>query len=350
MRDFFGRHIIAIGFCAIAAYSAYLYNQVWGSESAARNTQSFNYEMPRPKAYYGEFDLSGRRINRQVIRKETENKAAAAVLAKQQEAAKVAAKQVAAKKATDKDKDKKKKLADAKKKKSQVRVAMVDGAEGMGFKGESIHSNHQNYQTSYTAPAANAKSEGNTKNEEAKISAAQWKALLFAKPTQKNASEFVTAFKKGQVESKDYYGITVELLKDSEADRQKVALFILKADSSVKGFEILVTQHELQGEPLKSEIGTIIQTYATASKLAVLSRALYHSDPVIVKAATDVLEIAVAAQQNQGQSEGAPESSVNPAAFNVFVPALRRLATQEDPTLAALAQQLLNSIQAMLQA
>jgi len=350
MRDFFGRHIIALGFCAIAAYSIYLYNQVWGSESAARNTQSFNYEMPRPKAYYGEFDLSGRKINRQVIRKETENKAAAAVLAKQQEAAKIAAKQDAAKKAVDKDKAKKKKLADAKKKKSQVRVATVEGAEGMSFKGESIQSDQQNYQGNYIAPAANSKSEGNTKGPEAKISAAQWKALLFDKPTQKNASEFVNAFKKGQVDNKDYYEITAELLKDAQIERQKVALYILKADSSVKGFELLVTQHELQGEPLKSEIGAVIQTYATASKLAVLSRVLYHADPLIVKAATDVLEIAVAAQQNQGQNEGAPGSNVNPAAFNVFVPALRRLATQEDPTLAALAQQLLNSIQAILQA
>ena len=41
---------------------------------------------------------------------------------------------------------------------------------------------------------------------------------------------------------------------------------------------------------------------------------------------------------------------INPAAFNVFVPALRRLATQEDAALAALAQQLLNSIQTIIQA
>lgn len=347
MKDFFGRHMIVIGFCALTAYSAYLYKHMWGSETAARNTQSADYEMPRPKAYYGEFDLSGRRVQRQVIRPDAENKKAAAVLAKQ-DGPKLS-KIEDAKKAKDKDKDKKKKQA-AKKKKSDVRVAVVDGAEGMGISRDSILSQNQNYQTGYVAPAKVATKTETEKTDEAKMSASQWKSLLFAQPTSKNTTEFIAAFKKGHVDATSFYEITQDLLKDTAPDRQKAGLFILKTESSVKGFEILVSEHEQQNDPLKTEILAVIKTYASAAKLPVLSRVLYHSDPVIVKAATEVLTIAVQAQQNQGQGGNNGTPRVNPAAFNVFVPALRRLTTQDDSALATIAQQLLNSIQQMLQA
>lgn len=349
MRDFLNRHMIMLGFVAVAAYSAYLYKNMWGKEEAARNTQSFNYEMPRPKAYYGDVDLSGRKVNRKVIRPEGANPVAQAILPKQDAvapAAKTADKKVAAK---DKDKDKKKKTA-ANAKKAGVRVAVVDGAEGMGLNRNSILGGSRsnapvnNYEQQ---TAANNNADKAPKSDEAKMSASQWKSLLFAQPSSKNASEFLTAYKKGHIDSASFYEITHDLLKDTAQDRQKAALNILKAETSVKGFEILATEHAQQNDPLKTEIYTVLKTYSHQAKIATLARVLYHTDTEIVKIATDMITLAVQTQQNQGQSGNNSSGVVSAATFNQFIPALRRLSLTDDPALAATAQQLMSSIQSL---
>jgi hypothetical protein len=253
------------------------------------------------------------------------------------------------------------------KKKPEVTVTVV-GASPSHLKSFDNSGNsgddNQAPMTGFAPPPAEKSNPVTTQQDDDKVkmSVAQWRSLLFGQPTAKNGNAFLAAFQSGDVDDASFHQISEELLADSAVDRQTLGFNLLKATPSVKSFTILLNHYqEKTPEPLRTQISDVLRTYGDVSHFAILSKLLYSTDAHVVQSAQSLLAAAIASRNPQANGNGGPSSNnigrdvrsprasanATVAQFNTFVPALRRLITSNDPTVAQQAQSLLDSILAM---
>jgi hypothetical protein len=292
---------------ALGIFCLYALGGAWHKERTAP-AMSESYEMVRAKdSFWGRFDLSNREVEykrtgmrpvepQKQVAAGPATKATAKVPPVPTAAAKdpKLAKAEAAKKAA----LAKKQAAAALAKKNGVSLRVVGGNSGGTISHDAQKSGIQ--QTGiYGAPppqnpvAPPAQADDTQDN---KLSPGQWYSLLQAQPTAANAKKFLEA--KGQIGEKNYYDILLKLLRDSQADRQKIALSILNSDVSIGTFKFLVTAPvDLQKtEAVSSGTAAIIQSYGQdRSRFLVLAQALAASDPQVIIASQTIIQASVSA-------------------------------------------------------
>jgi hypothetical protein len=332
------------------------------------NPEDQSYEMIRPRSVSQAYDLSGRRVVRNLHSLPTHNQMASPAvkapglktppMTAEAKAKEAKAKADAAKKTAELARKKARAQAQAAKQRAKmaVRTVSAPGTPMSGLNSPDGRSNYAGGAGNFAPNAGVDEVNGTKSNDDEKkdvLSPAQWRSLLHAQPTTKNALDFVAAFHAGDIDSNTFYQISSELLADTSTDRQKMGLFILKQDTSSKSFSVLVANYKDQTpEPMKSDIYSAIKAYSEASKFSVLNKVLLSSDGRSVQMATSLLKQVVDAQAHStgtmGRDGRSPGSAPIPVSqFESLVPTLRRLASSQDSTVAQQAQALIDSIQAM---
>lgn len=340
---------------AVMGLSFYAMSLVLRTPEIKDNPENLSYEMIRPKAADVEYDLSARIVVKDIKDFKRTNSAPAGKAESQ-----TVAKKGEAKKPDPKKKDEKNKKAQTNKKKPEltVQIQSDSAAKMKGF--DSNNASNERQAPAYSLPidaavaGAGADVPGTETDDKVKLSAAQWRTLLFAQPTAKNGNDFVTAYKDGDVDVNSFYKIAEELLTDSAADRQKLALYVLKQDATLRTFTLLVSHYrENTPEALRTQIYEVLKTYGTVGNFPALSRALNSSDMRVVEIAVQILTQTVASQNSQqtqsgrGEIRGPGSMPIPPEQFKIFLPILQKLVSSQNSQIAQLAQALLDSIQTL---
>jgi hypothetical protein len=326
------------------------------SATPRQEIQELSYEMPRARDEAPGYSLAGRRVIR------TLHTAGGSKAAPAQAILPAAMKPVDPKKAAaNAKKPDPKKTAKAtpprRKPKVTVGVTEANKTRMSGFKVTANASNPEQTMSGFsnTERTANPVAAAPAEEEKAKLSIGQWRSLLFSQPTAKHGSEFLAAYQEKEVDETGFYQVAEELMIDNAADRHKLGIELIKATPSVKAFTTLLKHHtEKAPGALRAEIESILKSYGETSKFPILVKLLYSSELRVVQTAQALLTQTLASMQNngnQGQQDGrdarSPATPVPAAQLNSFVPALKRLLTSNDVTVAQQAQTLLDSILAL---
>ncbi len=343
---------------ALIGFSFWWLNKSWTTEVAI-NAEEISYEMPRPKAVGAEYDISGRKMVYNLTEAERRAKAIEKGLVpapiqdpktKAQQAAKLAAD---AKKKKDA-----KKTAENARRKAQLGVRVSDGST---VRDAGLTMNFIPDAKNPTSPGPQQTVDNNNKEEplptikddDPTKTADQWRALLFNAPkVLKNGVDFYKALQAKEISDDEFYKITGDLLSDTGVDRQKLALFIFKMDSSVRTFTVLVSHYTEQApQDLRTQIYAILKTYGELPRFSILESLFNSRSSRVVVMASEVLGATIAAQQTvqkegAGRSPGAAPIPVEK--FANFRQILNRLVEFGDPAAATAAKTLLTSIDALM--
>lgn len=353
---------VFFGVAAVAVLALVVKVQFFAKQEIVMTEKEMVYEMPRPKAFIQELDLSQRGIDRQVNFKGGKAQLVNVPVAGSVPGGKPPVTPIA------KVDDKKKKKDDKTKKKPQFTASVVDTARnsGMGALGgipsdlKTVDNNQANA-GGYVPPAdspAPAKAPGN-QDDDNKVTAEQWKQVMSSHPSKQAAYELMKAFRKGQVDSATYYQIIKTLLDSQSKEKQDVAIYMLSADYSSKAFEMMVKKLSSADDSLKTKMTGMLQDYAQVQRFVGLAKSLYSKDLEVVKYAVSVLDVAIKnrtqpTQRSDRDIRGLASSAVTVAQYLQFVPALTYIQTNRaqisDQSIVNMAQNLEEQIQTMQQA
>jgi hypothetical protein len=345
-----------LGLFGLIVFSCWQLNQSWkNSEILAARPLALevSYEMPRPQAYSKALDLSQRSISRNVQQPQATNRVVNTTAIATAPNKGLPAAQNVAKKTDDKKKkeaDKKKQAEAAKKKKFNVMIYSKRSAADKKF--ERVADAEPYLQSAVYKPAAQATPvRPEAQLAKPKITAAQWRNILFTDPSTKNVADFVSAYRRGELNANEFYLIVREMITNQDQEYQSAAIVVLNADNSSQGFEILVTLQAQVTEQTRAAMVSLVESYAQSGKFSALSRSLLSTIPEVAGEATRLLDIALEnaiTEENPRELRGLA-SGATPQAFQIFVPALQRLIASPESPLSGAAQSLLEQIQALLQ-
>jgi hypothetical protein len=351
-----------IGVVALAGY--------WVKKSNSTETlkpeDSFSYEMPRPRSYSADFDISNREIVRNVETAGDEVPNEKWSITPPLPLPSPRSDETDGKNPQTRGQEKKAaNTQDAKNKKqnnSAVRIADTRPDNTLGRSADSSGGSTANgvvspaYYTNTNPQNQATSGDGNNTatDDTPKMSAAQWRSLLMSQPTAANGAQFLTAYKKSSVDASTFYQITTELLTDTAKDRQTLGLNLLQQTPSLRSLTALInSSSQIQDSALRTQAMTAIAAYAQPANFYVLSQALYSKDLQIIATATQLIGTALAnleSVQGQGGQQGSGSSSSQagtPQQFQIFIPGLRDLTSSGDASVAAQAQNLLKGIEAV---
>jgi len=354
----FGNGAIA-ALVIVIAMAFYWTKNSWGPSSTyVKLPESESYEMGKAQSTgINEYDLSGRKIVQTV---NDPNAAVAAVTPANTVSGAMPAAAISNAVAGKAPAHSASQAAADAKRRAQMNVTVVDSStEKMrGF--EDTDANLQKTQQlmiNYAqpiVPAAAANTGDGDPEEKPKLSAAQWRAVLFADPSANSVQNFVSAYEKGDVKAGEFYQISESLFKDSAPDRQTAGLLAFSLDTSVKSFTTLATHHQASEtlDEMKTRIYSVLRTYGDAGKLSVLSRIFYLNDTAALTLASRILEQTLAAQKPTAVADnragrGPVSLAIPPSSFQAFLAPLNRLLTNQEAGLAGQAQALIDTIKSL---
>lgn len=347
------------GATALGIYSLYWMSGAWNRGGNTSQQIEESYEMVRAKdSFWGRFDLSHREVEyTRTGERPSEHKVAANLAPAPAKvfAGKTPATQILPKKNDPKAKDPKLAKAEAAKKKAALakqQALAKKNAVSLRVVGDNPKSTlsqdpqqnnkppTQNVAVVAPAPAAQTAPANPAEDPaDAKLSPGQWYSLLQSQPTSANAKKFFEA--KSQLGEKSYYDILSKLLRDSQAERQKVALVILNADVSIGTFKFLVTAPAdfQKTDVVAKGFVMLIQAYGQdRSRFLVLSQALTSAEPQVVLSSQALIQTSVAsistATNTTQQQTGTRVSTLSRNDFNIFKPALARLIKNQNQQIA----------------
>ncbi|MGZ5278417.1 MAG: hypothetical protein ACXWC9_00645, partial [Pseudobdellovibrionaceae bacterium] len=210
MNQGFFKNATIVLVAGVLLASAYALKKIMQASPVQMDNQELSYEMPRARAETAGYSLAGRRVIRNIhsLPGKTDPmrpmNAAPVVNKADPKAAVQPVKKADVKKAAAKT---------AQKKKPKVSVAVTNwnrsAMTGFQVTRNNFRAN-ENMGGFPPMPAAQNGSPLPDEEEEedtSKISAAQWRSLLFSQPSAKNGMDFLTAFQKKDVEESSFYQI-----------------------------------------------------------------------------------------------------------------------------------------------
>lgn len=352
LSDFFSKKLILGIAIGIGFYGALkFFGVLTPSQNSVEPALAFDYSMVRPEAERGDFDLSGRSVQRIHLNpKSKDGKSPTSEAA-------LKAGQIAAQKTNSqakKEADKKKAAAAAAAKKKKMSVQVVDTARDPRLSGSAKSSDpradprlaRQASLDAFEEPQAPLESQ---KEEEPVLSAEQWREKLAASPSVSLALEFVRAYRDQKVSSQDFYAVSLNLIGNDSEQVSSLARYILTVESNSQTFAAVALALPEADDSVAAKLRGILNTYAQRDRLGDLSQVLMGSDVVVVSEAFRVLDVAVNLAQPNAQS-GPGQQLIPASSLMIFVPALTSLQSNPDQNFAAMAQAVLQRIQNILQA
>jgi hypothetical protein len=323
------------------------------SQFAPEADVALDYSMVRPEAERGDFDLSGRSVQRIHLNpksKEGKSPSSEAALKAGQIAAQKTATQT--KKETDK---KKAAAAKAAQQKRGMKVDVVDTSRDPRLSASARNSDlgsdprFQRQASLYFTEALTPPPEEPKEEEEVVLTAEQWKQKLSSTPSVSLALEFVQAYRLRKLTSADFYAVSLELLQSSSPQLSALGRYVLDVETSASTFGAVATQLPEADEDYAVKLKAILDSYAQKERLSHLSQVLLGSDEVVMGEAFRVLEVAINLAQPNAQA-GPGQQLIPATSLMIFIPALTSLQANPDQAYASLAQAVLQRIQSILQA
>lgn len=301
------------------------------------------YEMPRPKSFLASlFDLGGRDVSRKYVnpfeKKKAEEAKKTAEAKKATEAAKAAA--VAAKKADSKKADPTKKPT------VDVKVVQADPTKHIPF--TDIGNGGSGGVTVQMANNGNAKADSKTGSNDKKVTAEQWRSLVLGQPTQTNVNKMVAAYMAGDLTDSEFYGITKELMHNSNAETQALGLSAVSSFYTTSAFTVVATNYSVLPTEVQTKADAYLLGYANTGRLGILASALKSSSTDVVSMATQIVLKGYQAAKSSVGSDGSSGGDVQVNAvssYTRFVSIFQTLAQSTDSEIAGLANSALSQIQ-----
>lgn len=312
-----------------------------------------SYEMPRPESYRGRFSLDGRELEEQILNQANEHVSKVEV--------KTTAKPDTKKTNAKNEKKKQKKTTADKKKKPSVSISVTDTQGSMKMRLADL-SDLQNQNV--PGPASAGKSSAPTtpksenKEKEDKKDSIDWRSLLFDQPDTKNGADFLAAYRRGDVERAAFFALAEELFKDGNSARQSLGLYLLKSSPSLESYSAFVNHMQKISESERSAFRTEnLKVFSQPIYFSIVATVLNSKSKELVteglRSVQGAIENATSTEQTPNRdprsirsiTPGGPESK---AQLTIFISGLSGLSQDEDPSIAAEAQQLLNAIKSLL--
>lgn len=307
------------------------------------------YEMPRPKSFLAAlFDLGGREVSRKYVnpfeKKKAEEAKKTAEAKKATEAAKAAA--VAAKKTDSKKSDPTKKPSvDINVVKADPTKRIFDKDIGPGGRGG------VNFQM---ANNNNNKTDNSPNPKDKKITAEQWRSLVLGQPTQANVNKMVAAYMAGDMTDAEFYGITKELMHNSNTETQALGLSAVSSFYTTSAFSIVATNYSVFPTDVQTKADAYLLGYANTGRLGILASALKSSSADVVSMATQIVlkgyqaaksSVGAGTEGGSGSSSGSDVNVSSVSSYTRFVAIFQTLAQSTDSEIAGLANSALSQIQ-----
>lgn len=304
------------------------------------------YEMPRPKSFLASlFDLGGRDISRKYVnpfyKKKAEEAKKTADAKKATEAAKAAL--VAAKKADSKKSDPTKKPS------VDIKVVHSDPAKRISDK--DIGPGGSGGVTVQMANNGNNKTDSKTGTSDKKVTAEQWRSLVLGQPTQANVNKMVAAYMAGDLTDAEFYGITKELMHNSNVETQTLGLSAVSSFYTTSAFTVVATNYSVLPTEVQTKADAYLLGYANTGRLGILAAALKSSSADVVSMATQIVLKGYQAAKSSvgsgsdGSSSGGDVNVSSVASYTRFVSIFQTLAQSTDSEIASLANSALSQIQ-----
>lgn len=313
-----------------------------------------NYEMARPEAGYSEYSLDGREVD-QVYEGLPIDRSLAKVDKKKQE--EIAKKTAEAKKKED-EKKKQQNLAKAQKEQSEKRNEKLNSqqlSQNEQSKNKSDRKNNQEAPIVNQTAAAAAPNNTVTPEVQAekKRGFAEWRTILFSKPTPENVAAFVAAYKKHEISAEELQGMAQDLLEQANTQHKGTGLLILRSVPSLASLSQLAHLNFASLAGLQSYAEQSLMAYMQAQNLPVLNQALATRDKVLVVKVLNLLNSNLS-KFSQGDfsslvdPRNRREGAVNTFSitqYSVLMPALTQLSQSQDADISPLAHQVSSYIQ-----
>ena len=196
------------------------------------------------------------------------------------------------------------------------------------------------------------------KDEEAnpdKLTAAEWKSLILAQPTEANVQKMIKAVNTGGIEVDTYLEISEALIKDNSQDKRRMGVWAL---TSIYRHEAFTSAAHLAAETdatTKKLLIDYMYNYNRAQTLGIFDHVLKASDTVAAAAAAEAISKAIqniqsASNQNGSQRNGSRNSSgsvqqLTMSSYKRLIPTLQFVVAKNLNNLSQWAQTLISQLQ-----
>ena len=336
------------------------------SLSQIESNTSINYQMARAEEGFSEYSLSGRDVDHVYqglpaqAQKETKKTVPPADLKKLAAlSAEAAKKQAALAQAQALAKKKQAKATQQKNTKADESVAQnatssEDTNDNKSTEnGNTQEANVQARQNQKKNTVANDTTDPQNKKNKKKTYA-EWRTLLFSKPTRESLISFIEAYKNNDVTSDEYQAMSQELLSQTDDNLKGLGLLALRSMPSLQSFSQLVH--------IQSQLPTTYQNYVEQAYLAylqpqniqVLNQALMTKDKTLVLKSLNLLGTNLqkihqgdytSLVDSRNRRDGSSNNSISISTYKSLLPALISLGSSSDQDVSPLAQQVSNLIQ-----
>ena len=181
----------------------------------------------------------------------------------------------------------------------------------------------------------------------------EWRMRLLRNPTKDAMNDFVFEFQTGKVKKDVFYQVIEELLRDSNPDIQRLAVYGLSATPSYDSLFVLLTNKDQLANETQSAVRLAMDGYVKPDKLSLIAMSLRsNSPPVVIGSMPLVIKISKKVQlwsldqsstlddrDRRGPTTGVPKKG-----FIEVVKILRELSESSDRPIAQAAQDTLNRL------
>lgn len=325
------------------------------------SVENIDYTMARPDQVYSEYTLDGRELDRSFEGLPVE-KSEVKIDKKKKElidkkVAEAKKKDEVKKKQTLATKAQQQVQTQTKLKEQQIQQLKAQAAvEKNNSKRDSVvnstyYNNSQSAQINNTVKQQNDSNTPDAKSN--KKTFAEWRNILFTKPTTDNLALFVAALRKNEVSVTEYQVMAQDLISQNDAKLKGLGLMALRSAPSLESLSQLVHLEVATLGNLQSYVDQSLNAYLQVQNLRYLNQALATKDKKLVSSTLSLLSVNLT-KFDQGDFSGLidPRNSregevvkFSIASYKLLLPVLTQIGSSEDPELKVLAQQIASLIQ-----
>lgn len=338
------------------------------SLSQIESNTSINYQMARAEEGFSEYSLSGRdvdhvyqgltaqakkELSKMIAQTDVKKLAALSADAAKKQAALAQAQALAKKKQTQKSNQQKNTKTDGAL--AQATTTSPEASENKPTENTISQENLANIQQNLKKnTTTNETTDSQNKNKKKKTYA-EWRTLLFSKPTRETLVSFIEAYKNNDVTSDEYQAMSQELLSQTDDNLKGLGLLALRSMPSLQSFSQLVHVQAQLPTTYQNYVEQAYLAYLQPQNIQVLNQALMTKDKTLVLKSLNLLGTnlqkihqgdytsLVDSRNKRDGSTGNNNISIN--VYKSLLPALISLGSSQDQDVSPLAQQVSSLIQ-----
>ncbi|MFZ3228604.1 MAG: hypothetical protein WA160_00240 [Pseudobdellovibrio sp.] len=328
------------------------------TSSQYETVEAINYQMVRPEAGYAGYSLEGREIDehyealkaKQIAQKKVIEQAKVDAKNKKAAVAKVDAKKKAA-------------VATAAQTKQAIQNAKIVQAAQMNKYSKTADLNSDNKKSDSFGAANDIRKNSEVDQVVATSDAAQtkknfksfaqWRAEIFAKPSQEIMSAFITAFRKNEVSETEYQAMAQDLVDQNDVKFKGLGLMALRAQPSLSSLSQLVHIEAQLPSDLQAYVQQAYLVYSQPQSVGIMIQVLQTKDKALVVKSLSLLAVNLekikvgdvsAFIEARNRREAASEA-ITLNNYKALLPTLSSLASSGENDVTAVAQKVVTLIQ-----